>query len=278
MHLYYYTDNQGTVCSPVSKETLEALCHQGKLADTCQIFLEHEQKWELLSEYLSLSDSKRMECSCVTVDIYTGISSGFSPKQENVRYNMNHGEPDILRLPTTPGLNWLESIKQKSKEALKQKPIYHRRKVSLKYSDVIKTAKSLFKVVMSFLLYASLFTVIVLIVALIVSLPLKNSKKEEALTEQLAQPPTFDEKAEALFSLWDGSNRTLKELVKNRLHNPDSFVHDGTHWEIYTPTEILVVMKFRAQNGFGATRTSIAYFIQNVDTKQYRSFFIKSEQ
>ena len=270
MQLYYYTDIQGNVCSPVSIETLEALFHQGRLADNCHIFLEHEQKWELLSEYLSLSDSKRTDCSCTTANIYAEISPVCPPGQDDIRYHMEQEKLDPLILPATPGLNWLTSIKQK--------PIYHRRKISLKFSDITKTAKILFKVVMTFLLYASLFAVIVLIAALIVSLPLKNSKKEEALTEQLSQPPTFDEKAEALFSLWDGSNRTLKELVKNSLHNPDSFVHDSTHWEIYTPTEILVVMKFRAQKGFGATRTSIAYFIQNVDTKKYRSFFIKSEQ
>lgn len=102
-----------------------------------------------------------------------------------------------------------------------------------------------------------------------------NSKSTGHKQSAAQQTNSFDDKANLLFSSWSGENDRLVALVKSNLHHPDSFEHIETRYEKYSSTEILVIMKYRAENGFGATRTAFAYFIQDVDNKSYRSFSIK---
>jgi hypothetical protein len=53
---------------------------------------------------------------------------------------------------------------------------------------------------------------------------------------------------------YDGSHRGLVEHVKERMHDPDSFQHVHTHVVEGEEGNLLIVMKYRAANGFGALR------------------------
>ncbi len=103
----------------------------------------------------------------------------------------------------------------------------------------------------------------------------KPSQSTEHENGDGQQTNNFDYKTKLLFSPWSGSNDQLVQLVKSNLHNPNSFEHIETRYEKHSSTEISVAMKFRAENGFGATRTTYAYFIQDVYNKSYRDFYIE---
>lgn len=55
------------------------------------------------------------------------------------------------------------------------------------------------------------------------------------------------------FSPLDGSHRNLERLVKNALHDPDSYDHVETRYSD-KGDHLMVSLKYRAVNGFGATR------------------------
>ena len=103
-----------------------------------------------------------------------------------------------------------------------------------------------------------------------------NSKSTGHKQSAAQQTNSFDDKADLLFSPWSGANDQLVALVKSNLHHPDSFEHIETRYEKHSSTEVSVGMKFRAKNGFGGTRTTYAYFIQDVYTKSYRDFYIEA--
>lgn len=55
------------------------------------------------------------------------------------------------------------------------------------------------------------------------------------------------------FSAWDGSHRNLERLIKKSLHEPDSYEHVETRYSD-KGDHLLVSLKYRARNGFGAMR------------------------
>ena len=59
-------------------------------------------------------------------------------------------------------------------------------------------------------------------------------------------------------SSWSGSNRSVVNRVKSSLHNPASFEHVNTSVARVAGGAHEFVMKFRAENAFGAVRTSVA--------------------
>lgn len=75
-------------------------------------------------------------------------------------------------------------------------------------------------------------------------------KHMERRPSQISKPKNVDD----LFSDWDGSLPALKEYVKERLKNPDSFEHVETGW-IEKQDYLLVQMKYRGTNGYGAVVT-----------------------
>lgn len=62
-----------------------------------------------------------------------------------------------------------------------------------------------------------------------------------------------EEKIQAQFSKWDSSHIDLVERVKESMHDPDSFEHVETRFKEQA-SSILVMMKFRGNNAFGAKR------------------------
>lgn len=72
----------------------------------------------------------------------------------------------------------------------------------------------------------------------------QEKKKEEARLKLI----------EKQFRSWDGSHTLLKKIVKQSMHNPDSFEHVDT--KCYDLGDrIRVKMTFRGTNGFGAVVT-----------------------
>lgn len=59
------------------------------------------------------------------------------------------------------------------------------------------------------------------------------------------------------FSGWDGSHYNVKEYVKDRMHNPSSFEHVETRYEVRNDsTELWVQMTYRGTNAFGGVVTN----------------------
>lgn len=77
---------------------------------------------------------------------------------------------------------------------------------------------------------------------------------QKQMMHDIAAQQERDGQIQALFSSWDGSLYSLKELVKENMHNPNSFEHVETRYED-KGDYILVAMKYRGENGFGAIRT-----------------------
>ena len=88
----------------------------------------------------------------------------------------------------------------------------------------------------------------------------------QAAAEQAEQKEADDEKAAGMHCVsgWDGSNRSLKTMVRDGTRNPDSFEHIDTRImpavanEKTGRLEHPVVMRFRAQNGFGGMNLGVA--------------------
>jgi len=55
------------------------------------------------------------------------------------------------------------------------------------------------------------------------------------------------------FSAWDGSHRNLEALIQDSLHDPDSYDHVETRYSD-KGDHLMVALKYRAVNGFGAKR------------------------
>jgi len=54
------------------------------------------------------------------------------------------------------------------------------------------------------------------------------------------------------FKVWDGSHKYLVDLIKENLNDAKSFEHVETNY-IKDGDDLIVTMKYRAKNGFGAT-------------------------
>ena len=59
-------------------------------------------------------------------------------------------------------------------------------------------------------------------------------------------------------SIYDGSHRDFKQAVKSRLENPSSFKHVETRVTPIKNNTHTIYMKYRAENGLGATITETA--------------------
>lgn len=86
---------------------------------------------------------------------------------------------------------------------------------------------------------------------------------ESETPEQVAarEKATADDRQKGMhcLSAWDGSNSSFVDGVKRQLRDPDSFEHDETR---ITPVDDqgkhMVVMEYRARNGFGGMNRDIA--------------------
>lgn len=58
------------------------------------------------------------------------------------------------------------------------------------------------------------------------------------------------------FSSWDGSHIALASFVKKSMHDPDSFKHVSSEYFDLGNDRIIVSMKFRGTNAFGALVTN----------------------
>lgn len=71
-------------------------------------------------------------------------------------------------------------------------------------------------------------------------------------TERIAQEKQSSRKKtiEQLFSVWDGSNRSIVNVVKESMNDPKSFEHVSTlYWD--KGDYVLVKMQYRGKNAFG---------------------------
>lgn len=119
-----------------------------------------------------------------------------------------------------------------------------------------------------------------------------EKREAQRLREQLGTPDKVaaDEKAAQLkaaedksagthcLSPWDGSNRSLKTIVQNGARNPDSFEHIDTRIRPAVASdktgrlEHPVVMRFRAENGFGGMNVGVA--VASVDNETCQATLI----
>ncbi len=57
---------------------------------------------------------------------------------------------------------------------------------------------------------------------------------------------------ESAFSSWDGSHRAVTKLVKESMHDPDSYKHVSTkYWD--RGDHLIVITEFRGKNAYGGT-------------------------
>lgn len=92
--------------------------------------------------------------------------------------------------------------------------------------------------------------------------------------EKAQQLKAAEDKAAGTHCLspWDGSNRSLKALVQNGARNPDSFQHIDTRIRPAVASdktgrlEHPVIMRFRAENGFGGMNVGVAVASVDNDT------------
>jgi hypothetical protein len=83
----------------------------------------------------------------------------------------------------------------------------------------------------------------------------KKKKAEKKKKEKAKQK--YQEWIENQFSLWDGSNTYLVDLVKENMNNPDSFKHVETRYvDKGQGKGIVVYMKYRGTNAFGGVVTN----------------------
>lgn len=86
--------------------------------------------------------------------------------------------------------------------------------------------------------------------------------KQEAAEKAAAESSEKAEERRKGFhclSAWDGSHRELVDAVKKSLRDPSSFEHDETRISpVNAQGQHLVVMTFRAKNGFGGTNVGSA--------------------
>ena len=82
----------------------------------------------------------------------------------------------------------------------------------------------------------------------------KDSKRN-ATTSSSSKELTRDEKIKKLFHWYDASHTNSINIIKKSLHNPDSFeLVDTVFWDMQN--HLIVKTTYRAENGFGATRTN----------------------
>jgi hypothetical protein len=92
-----------------------------------------------------------------------------------------------------------------------------------------------------------------------------GGKSDDAKTTETALPaaPPAPKTAEELrsekirsgFSLWDGSHVGLEKIVKQAMHNPDSYEHVKTTY-VEKGENLIVTTEYRGTNGFGGVVTN----------------------
>lgn len=86
----------------------------------------------------------------------------------------------------------------------------------------------------------------------------QRKEAEQRLTDAKAaieEASTTQQKLERCFSSWGHRLSALENPVKDSLHNPKAFEHVETDLIVPDADGRNVVMRFRAENGFGAIRT-----------------------
>lgn len=78
--------------------------------------------------------------------------------------------------------------------------------------------------------------------------------------ERLSAQKKYQAWIKSQFSVWDGSNRNLVDLVKEHLNDPKSFDHEKTTYKDMKD-HLIIKMTYRAKNAFGAL------ILQNVTAK-----------
>jgi hypothetical protein len=85
-----------------------------------------------------------------------------------------------------------------------------------------------------------------------------HEKQQEEAEQALSDLSDYVKKAESCFTTFGHRLPTFESLVKNSMHNPESFSHIET--QLITPdaNRNNIRMTFRGQNGFGAIRVGSA--------------------
>lgn len=88
----------------------------------------------------------------------------------------------------------------------------------------------------------------------------ENKAEADQIAAEAKEAEDYQNWINSQFSVWDGSNRYLVDLIKENLNDPKSFEHVET---VYSDegTYILVKMTYRANNAFGGL------ILQNVTAK-----------
>jgi len=88
-----------------------------------------------------------------------------------------------------------------------------------------------------------------------------EEEKKQAEAKAIADKKAVYQKwVEDQFSVWDGSNRYLVDLLKENLNDPKSFDHEETTYKDMGDY-LIIKMTYRAKNGFGGL------ILQNVTAK-----------
>ena len=73
------------------------------------------------------------------------------------------------------------------------------------------------------------------------------------------------EKIERQFSSWDGSHRPTEKIIKEAMHNPASYEHVRTRYEIQHDGNIIVRTTYRGTNAFNAIVINWATLEYDID-------------
>lgn len=85
-------------------------------------------------------------------------------------------------------------------------------------------------------------------------------------------PKTSEEILRFQLSAWDGSLPPLVDVVKEAMHDPDSYDHSITTYlkTKNDSTDFLITMEYRGNNAFGAKVKNKVRCIYNIKTRQIR--------
>lgn len=98
----------------------------------------------------------------------------------------------------------------------------------------------------------------------------QNEKYQDLLTFYDSKVKKMAERKKAIeaqLSPWDGSHPSIVKLIKARMHDPDSFIHDETYFDD-NEDHVYFETKFRGRNVFGGVVRESVSAVLYLDTRK----------
>lgn len=95
-------------------------------------------------------------------------------------------------------------------------------------------------------------TLLAVIVLPVLAIVIFGGSGDSSQSSQRTKPVTHQDVIEQQFSGWDGSHKNLTKLIKQNMHDPDSYEHVETRYSEVDANTLYVVTTYRGNNAFGA--------------------------